>query len=167
MASDIIPALAVVRGSKYVEAGFEPIVEAVGDFDRFMKLMIGRISSVGCGLRTLKREITVELHHRVARLHGFVRVDLNLVVALRARRRYGMSERDTECNAKKDSIEFHHALDVRRGKNRYRQFSGMWMRFVVDIHQLPDGSVRVFLRRCQRLVAEQFLDRAQVSAVGQ
>ena len=85
MASDVIPTLSVMRGSKNVEAGFKPIFEAVRDFDGFVKLMVGWISSVRRGLRALEREIAMELNHRVARLHGVVRVDLNLVVALRAR----------------------------------------------------------------------------------
>jgi len=43
---------------------------------------------------------------------------------------------------------------------------GMRMGFVVDIHKLANGSVRIFLRRGKRLVAEQFLNRAQIRAVG-
>src|SRR5271167_93651 len=41
------------------------------------------------------------------------------------------------------------------------------MSFIVDVHQLTDGSVGVFLRGGKRLVAEEFLNGAQVSAIGE
>ncbi len=41
------------------------------------------------------------------------------------------------------------------------------MCFVVDVHQLADGGVRVFLRGGKRLVAEEFLNGAEVGAVGE
>ncbi len=41
------------------------------------------------------------------------------------------------------------------------------MGFVVDVHQLADGGVRVFLRGGERLVAEEFLNGAKVGAVGE
>jgi len=41
------------------------------------------------------------------------------------------------------------------------------MRFVVDVHELADGRVSVFLRGGKRLVAEKFLNGAQVGAVGE
>ena len=41
------------------------------------------------------------------------------------------------------------------------------MSFVVNVHQLADGGVGVFLRGGKRLVAEEFLNGAQVGAVGQ
>src|SRR5216684_2075692 len=59
MAADVIPALAALRGSENVESGLKPVCEA------------------------LKREIGMELHHRVARLNGFVRIHLDFVVPLR------------------------------------------------------------------------------------
>ena len=43
----------------------------------------------------------------------------------------------------------------------------MGMGFVVDVHELADGSVGVFLRGGERLVAEEFLDGAEVSAIGE
>jgi hypothetical protein len=41
------------------------------------------------------------------------------------------------------------------------------MRLVVDVHELADGGVGVFLRGGERLVAEEFLDGAKVGAVGE
>ena len=48
--ADVIPALAIVHGSEDIKAGFEPISEAMGDFDGLMQLMIRRIGAVGGGL---------------------------------------------------------------------------------------------------------------------
>ena len=45
--------------------------------------------------------------------------------------------------------------------------SGVRMRLVVNIHQLPDRRVRIFLRSRERLVPEQFLNRSQIRTVGQ
>src|SRR6266403_1233621 len=44
--------------------------------------------------------------------------------------------------------------------------SGVRVRFIVDVHELADRSVRVFLRCRERLVAEEFLNGAKVGAVG-
>ena len=41
------------------------------------------------------------------------------------------------------------------------------MGFVVDVHELADGGVRVFLRGGKRLVAEQLLNGTKVGAVGE
>ena len=41
------------------------------------------------------------------------------------------------------------------------------MGFVVDVHELADGGVGVFLRSRQGLVAQEFLNGAQVRAVGE
>ena len=41
------------------------------------------------------------------------------------------------------------------------------MGFVVNIHQLADGGVGVFLRGRKRLVAEKLLNGAQVRPVGE
>ena len=41
------------------------------------------------------------------------------------------------------------------------------MGFVVDVHQLANRRVSVFLRGRERLVAEQFLNGAKIGAVGQ
>ena len=45
--------------------------------------------------------------------------------------------------------------------------SGVWVRLVVNVHQLPDRSVRIFLRGGQGLVTEKLLDGAKVGAVGE
>jgi hypothetical protein len=44
---------------------------------------------------------------------------------------------------------------------------GVGVGFVVDVHELADGGVGVFLRGGERLVAEEFLDGAKVSTIGE
>jgi hypothetical protein len=44
--------------------------------------------------------------------------------------------------------------------------SGVGVRLVVNIHQLADGSVGVFLSGRERLMAEKFLNGAKISPVG-
>src|SRR3989442_15315973 len=41
------------------------------------------------------------------------------------------------------------------------------MRFIVHVHQLTDGGVRVFLRGGERLVSEQLLNGAQIGSIGE
>lgn len=41
------------------------------------------------------------------------------------------------------------------------------MRFVVDVHELADGGVGVFLRGGKGLVTKEFLNSAEVGAVGE
>lgn len=41
------------------------------------------------------------------------------------------------------------------------------MGLVVDVHELADGGMSIFLCGGERLVAEEFLDGAEVGAVGQ
>src|SRR5216683_2013474 len=45
--------------------------------------------------------------------------------------------------------------------------SSVGVRLVVDVHQLADGGVGVFLRRRERLMAEKFLNGAEVGPVGE
>jgi hypothetical protein len=56
----------------------------MGDLDGFVQLMVRRQRAVIGGFGALKREIGMEFHHGVARLDGFVRIDLDFVVPLRA-----------------------------------------------------------------------------------
>ena len=41
------------------------------------------------------------------------------------------------------------------------------MRLVVDVHELADGGMSIFLRGGKRLMPEQLLNGAQVGAIGQ
>ena len=99
VAADIIPALTVLSGSKNVKAGLEPVIEAMSDLDGFVQLVVRGKRAVIGGFGTLKREIGMQLHHSVARLHGFVRVHLDFVVPLRVgRQRQGRAHKQTKCD---------------------------------------------------------------------
>src|SRR5579859_1192672 len=54
-----------------------------------------------------------------------------------------------------------------RQKRQFKLLLGVGMGFVVDVHQLADRSVSVFLRGGERLVAEEFLNGAEIGAVGE
>ena len=47
------------------------------------------------------------------------------------------------------------------------QNSGVRVRFVVNLHQLPDGRVRILLRCRERLMSQQLLNRPEVRAIRQ
>jgi|SRR5882724_1112656 len=57
--ADPVDALSVVLGSKNVEAGFEPVREAVSDFDGFVELVIRGVHAIFRSLRAFEREIAV------------------------------------------------------------------------------------------------------------
>src|SRR4029077_8701030 len=64
---------------KDVEANLKPVVEPMGDFDGFVKGVIGREQAIFHSFWTIDREVAVELDHGVVRLDGFVGIDLNLI----------------------------------------------------------------------------------------
>src|SRR6266513_1464835 len=82
VAANVVPTLAVLRGSENVEAGFKPAIKSMGDLDGFVPLVVGGKCAVICGFGALQGEIGVELHHGVVRLDGFVRIHLDFVVPL-------------------------------------------------------------------------------------
>ena len=79
-----LDALAAAFGSEDVEADFEPIGEAVGDFDGFVFGVVGGVEAVLDGLGATDGEIAVEFDHGVVRVHEVVVVDLDFVVFLGA-----------------------------------------------------------------------------------
>ena len=82
VAANVVPTLAVLRGSENVEAGFKPAIKSMGDLDGFVPLVVGGKRAVIGGFGALQGEIGVELHHGVVRLDGFVRIHLDFVVPL-------------------------------------------------------------------------------------
>ena len=62
--------LAVLLGSEDVGASFAPVREAMGDFDGFVKPVVGGIHAALGSRRAFEREIAVQLHHGVPGLHG-------------------------------------------------------------------------------------------------
>ena len=84
MRAAVIPAAAIARAGEDVEAGFEPLVEAVRNLDRLMPGMMRWQSAVGGGLCALRGEIVMQLDHRNAARHGFRSIDLDFIIVLRA-----------------------------------------------------------------------------------
>ena len=82
MRTDEIQTTAVARAGENVEAGFEPFVKAVRDFDRLMPGMIRRQRAVISLLRAFRCEVVVQLDHRDAARHGFRAIDLDFVIVL-------------------------------------------------------------------------------------
>ena len=82
MRADEIQAAAVARAGEDVESGFEPVIEAMGDFDRLVPGVIRGQRAVASLLRALRGEVIVQLDHGHAARDGFRAVDLDLVVFL-------------------------------------------------------------------------------------
>ena len=78
----IIPSAAVASAGEDVEAGLEPIIEAVGDLDRLVPRMVRRQRVVVSLLCAFRREIIMQLDHRDAAGHGFRAVNLDFVIVL-------------------------------------------------------------------------------------
>jgi len=97
MVADPLDALATLPGSENVEAGLEPVGEPMGDFNGFMKLVIGGQNAVLRSFGSLKCEIAMELDHGVAGLNCLVLVHLNLIVVL-SRGGGGQNEKKWEKN---------------------------------------------------------------------
>src|SRR5256885_1097869 len=111
MIADPVEALAVVRRGEDVEAGFEPVSEAVRNLDSLVELVIGGKGSVGGGFRALKCKVAVEFDHGVAGFDGLVRIYLNFVIVLcEERTRRGKEYERQHCDA-----------------GRFHQSHGAWM----------------------------------------
>src|SRR5208282_146103 len=82
--ADPLNALAAARGSENVEADFEPVGEAVGNFDGFVFGVVGGVQAVLNGFGAVDGEIAVEFDHGVVRVDEFGSVDLDFVVVLGA-----------------------------------------------------------------------------------
>src|SRR6266446_6222634 len=80
--ADEIQAAAIARAGEDVKAGFEPVVEAMGNFDRLVPGVIRGQCAVVSVLRSLRGEVIVQLDHGHAARNGFRAIDLDLVVAL-------------------------------------------------------------------------------------
>jgi len=89
VAYPVIAAAGVIAGED-LEAEFEPVVNALSDFDSFVLGVVGGkgavvgVDGVGCGLEAVDGEVRVELDHGGPGLYGFGAVDLDFVVVLGA-----------------------------------------------------------------------------------
>ena len=84
MRADEIQAAAVARAGKKIEAGFEPVVEAVGDLDRLVPRVIGRNRTVVSLFRSPRCKVIVQFNHRNTARNGLRSVNLDFIVVLRA-----------------------------------------------------------------------------------
>ena len=80
--ADIIQSAAVASAGEDVEAGLEPIVEAVGDLDRLVPCMVRRQCAVLSLLCAFRCEIIMQLDHRDAAGNGFRAVNLDFIIVL-------------------------------------------------------------------------------------
>src|ERR1700690_1221461 len=102
-----LPSLAGVHRGKNVEAAFEIIGEAVGDFNRFVLGMISGIEPVEHELRAIDREVAMQFNHGVTRLDQVGAVHLNFIVILRKRGNSKYDETsDRQSGSSKASLQF-------------------------------------------------------------
>src|SRR2546425_6372282 len=97
-----VPALAVAEGSENIKAHLKPVVETVGDLNRFVERMIRGQYAVLRSLRAAECEVAVQLDHRVAGRDGFVGIDLDFVVVLGGG---ANGENGTDCDQKPEKAE--------------------------------------------------------------
>ena len=78
-----LPACLTARARKDIETNLEPVIEALGDFDRLMDRMVCGLSPVGGFELPDGSEVRMQLNHCGPGSNGFGAIDLDLVVALR------------------------------------------------------------------------------------
>ena len=84
--TDPLNAQAIALGSEDVKSDFEPVREAVGDFNGFVQRVVGGIETVFGGFGAIDGEIAMEFEHGVAWRDEIVAIDLDFVVVLSANR---------------------------------------------------------------------------------
>ncbi len=92
--ADIIPSAAVACAGEDIEAGFEPIVEAVGDLDRLVPGVMRWQRAVDGFLRAFRSEVVVQFDHCDAAWDCLRAIDLDLVIVLRLNCRVNAEGRD-------------------------------------------------------------------------
>ena len=82
MIADPLPALFRIGAGKNVETEFEPVAEAVRNFEGFVQLVLRGVLAIDDCLAAFEGEVAVKLEHRGALRNKFGTVNLNLVAAL-------------------------------------------------------------------------------------
>src|SRR5262245_11006204 len=82
MVTDPLPAIARGGAGEDVEAGLEPVGEALGDFKGFVPGMFSGVDAAIVVLGSADSEVAVNFDHRVAGRYGFGRINLDFVVIL-------------------------------------------------------------------------------------
>src|SRR5271156_1674187 len=90
--ADPLNAAAVLLAGEDIEADFEPGVDPLRKFERFVLLVVRGIDPIDDVLLSFCREIRMQFDHQAFRRHGICTIDLNFVVSLRAGRRRNAGE---------------------------------------------------------------------------
>jgi hypothetical protein len=80
--ADPLDAVAVLFAGEDIETHFRPAVYALGEFERLVFLMVGRIHAIDGVRPAFRGEVGVQLHHQVVRGHRIGTVNLDLVIGL-------------------------------------------------------------------------------------
>jgi len=81
--ADPLDAVAILPAGEDVEADLRPVVDAFGELDGFVLLVIGGNDAVDVILLAFGSEVGMELDHKIFVRDGVSTVDLDFVVALR------------------------------------------------------------------------------------
>ena len=100
MVADPLHAVAILPTGENIEADLGPVVDAFGELNGFVLLMIGGNDAVDVILLAFGSEVGMELDHEVFGSDGFGSVDLDLVVALGVRGRG--AEKSEACDAERE-----------------------------------------------------------------
>ena len=84
MISHPLPPPVGLNAAENVEAGFEPVGEALRDFERLVHRVMGGLDTIDDAFAPVHGEVGMNLDHRRSRSDRFVAVYLNLVIVLSA-----------------------------------------------------------------------------------
>ena len=82
MRADEVPTAAIAGTGENVESGFEPVIEALSNFDRLVPRVIGGNRTVVSLFQSPRCKVIVQLDHCHTAWDRFRSVDLNFVVLL-------------------------------------------------------------------------------------
>ena len=78
-----LPAAIGLDAAEHIEAGFKPVAESLGNLERLVHSVMGRLDTVDDLFAPIHCEIRMDFDHGGARRHQFRGIDLDLVVILR------------------------------------------------------------------------------------
>jgi len=89
MVANPLPANTRIGACENVKAEFEPVAEAMRNFECFVQLVLGGVLSVDDRFAAFECEVAVKLEHGGAGIDKIGSVDLDLVTALRMKQPEG------------------------------------------------------------------------------
>src|ERR1700755_3339012 len=112
----------VAKRIKKIKPRLEPGIPSMRDLDGFMKYMIRRLDAVCNVLRSVKSEIAVQFHHRVAFSDGLAAIDLDLIVLLcESRKRACAGEQHGEQHQPHGSLKIKPSFSPRLLEEGYKK----------------------------------------------